>query len=161
MSRDKIKSRRELALIAEDLQGQGEKVVFTNGCFDILHAGHVQYLEEAKSLGEVLIVGLNSDDSVRRLKGETRPVVPEEERAIVLAALACVDYVVIFEEDTPYELIRDIQPDVLVKGGDWQAREIVGSDIVLAKGGEVRSLPFRAGVSTTAIVTRLMGRSQY
>ena len=161
MSQDKIKSRPEIALIAEDLQGQGEKVVFTNGCFDILHAGHVQYLEEAKSLGEVLIVGLNSDDSVRRLKGETRPVVPEEERAIVLAALACVDYVVIFEEDTPYELIRDIQPDVLVKGGDWQASEIVGSDIVLAKGGEVRSLPFRAGVSTTAIVTRLMGRAQY
>ncbi len=161
MSQDKIKSRREIALIAEDLQGQGERVVFTNGCLDILHAGHVQYVEEGKGQGEVQIVGLNSDDSIRRLKGETRPVVPEEERAIVLAALACVDYVVIFEEDTPYELIRDIQPDVLVKGGDWQASEIVGSDIVLAKGGEVRSLPFRAGVSTTAIVTRLMGRSQY
>lgn len=158
---NKILDWKNLKEEVDRLRRQGKKIAFTNGCFDILHAGHVQYLEEAKSLGEVLIVGLNSDDSVRRLKGETRPVVPEEERAIVLAALACVDYVVIFEEDTPYELIRDIQPDVLVKGGDWQASKIVGSDIVLAKGGEVRSLPFRAGVSTTAIVTRLMGRSQY
>lgn len=128
------------------------KLVFTNGCFDILHAGHVLYLEQAKALGDILIVGLNSDASVKRLKGESRPVNSQQNRSIVLAALAAVDYVIVFDEETPYELIKAIQPDVLVKGGDWSEDSIVGADIVKAKGGEVISLPFWEGLSTTNIL---------
>jgi rfaE bifunctional protein nucleotidyltransferase chain/domain len=127
-------------------------IVFTNGCFDIIHAGHVQYLEQAKALGDNLIVGLNSDASVKRLKGETRPVNGQQNRAIVLAALSSVDYVIVFDEETPYELIKAIQPDVLVKGGDWTEDRIVGADIVQAKGGKVISLPFVEGQSTTRII---------
>lgn len=130
-------------------------VVFTNGCFDILHAGHVQYLEKAKSLGDVLVVGLNSDASVQKLKGKNRPVNNQEDRALVLAALEAVDYVIIFWEDTPYELIKALQPDILVKGGDWKEQDIVGSDIVKAKGGQVLSLPFKAGLSSTGIIRKL------
>ena len=128
------------------------KLVFTNGCFDILHSGHVLYLEEAKSLGDILIVGLNSDDSVRRLKGESRPINSQQDRAIVLAALSSVDFVIIFEDDTPLELIKIIKPDILVKGGDWAIPDIVGSDFVLQNGGEVKSLKFIEGKSTTNIV---------
>jgi rfaE bifunctional protein nucleotidyltransferase chain/domain len=117
-------------------------LVFTNGCFDILHAGQVLYLEEARRLGDVLVLGLNSDASVRRLKGDSRPINSQSERSIVVAALEAVDFVCIFDEDTPYELIKALQPDVLVKGGDWQVQDIVGSDLVLAAGGEVRSLSF-------------------
>jgi len=131
------------------------KVVFTNGCFDILHSGHVLYLEEAKSLGDVLVLGLNSDKSVKRLKGSERPVNLEQDRAIVLAGLSSIDYVIIFEEDTPYELINKVQPDVLVKGGDWKVNEIVGYDIVMKKGGEVKSLMFKEGQSTTNIIGRI------
>ena len=130
-------------------------VVFTNGCFDILHAGHVKYLREAAKLGEVLVVGLNSDASVKRLKGESRPVNSQEDRAEVLCALGFVDYVVIFEEDTPLELIKVIQPDVLVKGGDYTRENVVGADFVMARGGELFLIPFVEGKSTTGIIRKI------
>ena len=128
------------------------KIVFTNGCFDILHRGHVEYLQKAKTFGDKLIVGLNSDASVRRLKGPTRPVQDQESRKIILEALRCVDEVIIFDEDTPYELIQKIQPDVLVKGADYKPEDIVGYDIVKAKGGEVRTVEFVEGHSTSRIL---------
>ncbi|MCK6554603.1 D-glycero-beta-D-manno-heptose 1-phosphate adenylyltransferase [Candidatus Binatia bacterium] len=134
---------------------QGLRVVFTNGCFDIIHPGHVRYLRAAHRLGDVLVVGINSDTSVRRLKGRSRPIVPEGARCEVLAALEMVDAVVLFTENTPYELIRAIQPDVLVKGGDWQPDHIVGADIVRARGGKVRALRFARGYSTTGLVERI------
>ncbi len=134
---------------------KGKKVVFTNGCFDILHRGHVAYLNEARSLGDALIIGLNSDASVKRLKGESRPVNAELDRKFVLENLKCVDFVEIFEEDTPYNLINRVQPQVLVKGGDWKPDQIVGSDIVLAAGGEVKSLRFEEGYSTTGIIEKV------
>ncbi|MDD2683066.1 MAG: D-glycero-beta-D-manno-heptose 1-phosphate adenylyltransferase [Candidatus Cloacimonetes bacterium] len=146
-----------MQITLSQLQGQGQKVVFTNGCFDILHAGHVLYLEEARRLGDVLVLGLNSDASVRRLKGDSRPINPQSERSIVVAALEAVDFVCIFDEDTPYELIKALQPDVLVKGGDWQVQDIVGSDLVLAAGGEVRSLSFSEGLSSSNIIARIKG----
>ena len=135
---------------------QFDKVVFTNGCFDILHVGHVKYLQQARSLGDALVVGLNSDDSVKRLKGETRPVQCEEDRAEILAALECVDVVVLFAEDTPLDLIKTIEPNVLVKGGDWSVDKIVGSDFVRGRGGEVHSLPFVQGRSTTSIIEKVI-----
>ena len=150
-TRNKILGRHE----AHTLAGRGG-VVFTNGCFDILHPGHVDYLQRARDLGERLVVGLNSDASVRRLKGPTRPVNDEASRAMVLAALACVDHVVVFEEDTPYELIRLVAPDVLVKGGDWSVDRIVGRDLVEARGGRVLSIPLLPGHSTTAIIDRIL-----
>ncbi|MBQ6920029.1 MAG: D-glycero-beta-D-manno-heptose 1-phosphate adenylyltransferase, partial [Synergistaceae bacterium] len=130
-------------------------VVFTNGCFDILHSGHVKYLREAAKLGEVLVVGLNSDSSVKRLKGETRPINSQEDRAEVLCALGFVDYVVIFEEDTPLELIKIIQPDVLVKGGDYKRENVVGADFVESRGGELFLIPFVEGKSTTSIINKI------
>lgn len=135
---------------------KGDRIVFTNGCFDILHRGHVEYLQEAASLGDRLIIGVNSDRSVQRQgKGPDRPLNDEVSRAKVLAALRLVDAVVIFEEDTPLALIEAIEPDVLVKGGDWSADRIVGADIVLARGGEVRSLKLIEGFSTTSLVERI------
>ena len=131
------------------LREDGRKIVFTNGCFDLIHIGHVRYLREAKALGDVLIVGLNSDRSVSSIK-PGRPVTPQDQRAEVLASLEMVDYVVLFDEETPYELIKLIQPDILVKGGDWKKEEIVGSDI--AK--ETFSLPYIKGISTTEIIER-------
>lgn len=133
---------------------QKERVVFTNGCFDLLHIGHVRYLTRARELGDLLVVGLNSDASVRRLKGPTRPVVSEQDRAEVLRGLRAVDYVIIFEEDTPLELIRQIKPDFLVKGGDWTVDKIVGSDFVMSYGGQVLSLPFEEGHSTTSLIEK-------
>lgn len=130
------------------------KIVFTNGCFDVLHYGHVHYLAQAKELGDILVVGLNSDASVRRLKGEGRPVNPEHARAYVLAALEMVDYVCLFEEDTPYNLIAAVQPDVLVKGGDYVIDNIVGGDIVKKRNGEVVVLPFVEGFSSTMIIEK-------
>jgi len=132
-----------------------KKIVFTNGCFDLLHPGHVDYLERARALGDVLVVGLNSDESVRRLKGPKRPINAEMDRALVLAGLGCVNFVIIFSEDTPYNLIKAVQPDVLVKGGDWPIDKIVGKDIVLAKGGEVKSLDFLPGYSTTSLIDKI------
>ena len=133
----------------------GEKIVFTNGCFDILHFGHIHYLAEARELGDRLVVGLNSENSVKRLKGQHRPINDEATRQHLMAALECVDAVVVFEEDTPLNLIELILPDVLVKGGDWQPEQIVGSEIVLAKGGEVKSLAFVKGYSTTSIEEKI------
>ncbi|HOQ80848.1 MAG TPA: adenylyltransferase/cytidyltransferase family protein, partial [Candidatus Cloacimonadota bacterium] len=127
-SKEKIKSLEELVQLRHTFSNQ--KVVFTNGCFDIIHAGHVLYLEEAKKCGDILILGLNSDSSVKRLKGNSRPINNQTDRAIVLAGLSSVDYVVIFDQDDPYDLISAIQPDVLVKGGDWKIEQIIGSDIV-------------------------------
>lgn len=151
-------------LNAEDLQRRGVTgdMVFTNGCFDILHPGHVDYLQRARAMGSCLVVGLNSDASVRRLKGPTRPINDQHSRAFVLAALACVDYVVIFEEDTPYELIKAVRPKVLVKGGDWSVDKIIGRDLVEQDGGKVFSIPLLGGYSTTAIVERItaMHRTQ-
>ncbi len=154
--------RNELITRCRMLRDSGKSVVFTNGCFDILHAGHVTYLEEAATLGDILIVGINSDDSVQRLKGPQRPIVPEEDRAMLVAALRCVDYTVLFPEDTPYELVRDLQPDVLVKGGDYDPaatsgpRYIVGSDSVREHGGRVEVINLVEGRSTTNIVERVL-----
>ncbi len=133
----------------------GKTVVFTNGCFDILHAGHVRYLAEARTLGDVLVVGLNSDDSVRRLKGPTRPLNTDHDRALVLAALASVDYVVPFTDDTPLALIERVVPDVLVKGGDYRAEDVVGADVVMRAQGAVKILPFLEGKSTTGLIDRI------
>jgi rfaE bifunctional protein nucleotidyltransferase chain/domain len=153
---NKVVDRGAAVRWVQELQAQGRKVVFTNGCFDLLHRGHVHYLEEARALGDALIVGVNTDASAARLnKGPGRPLTPEADRARVLAACACVDRVVLFEEDTPLELITALQPDVLVKGGDYQLNEIVGREIVRARGGRVVALPFLPGYSTTALLKRL------
>jgi len=155
-SADKIISREDAARWVRELQTRGLKVVFTNGCFDLLHPGHVDYLEEARSLGDALIVAVNTDASVRRLgKGPARPLNPESDRARVLAALAAVDRVVLFDEDTPHEILTELKPDVLVKGGDYRLEEVVGREIVLARGGQVMILPFREGYSTTVLLDRL------
>ncbi len=136
----------------------GKKVVFTNGCFDLLHAGHVTYLKEAKELGEFLVLGLNSDSSIQRLKGPLRPIVSEMDRALILSQLKSVDAVILFSDDTPYELIKALEPDVLVKGGDWKPDQIVGSDVVLAKGGLVTSLSYVENHSTTDLITIIRSR---
>jgi len=133
----------------------GKQLVFTNGCFDLIHAGHVRYLAQARALGDVLVVALNSDRSVRALKGEGRPILSEQERAEVIAALEAVDYVIVFDEETPRELIAALLPDVLVKGGDWPLDQIVGRDEVEAAGGKVLSLPYVEGSSTTEIIERI------
>lgn len=138
----------------------GKKIVFTNGCFDLLHQGHIDYLGKAADLGDFLVVGINSDSSVKKLnKGENRPIQNEYSRALIMAALHFVSAVIIFNEDTPYELIKTIQPDVLVKGGDWKVDDIVGADIVKAKGGEVVSIPFLEGFSTTGIEKKILNKS--
>jgi rfaE bifunctional protein nucleotidyltransferase chain/domain len=147
---NKILDRHELKAVVDRLKAKGKKIVFTNGCFDIIHIGHVRYLKEARALGDVLVIGLNSDKSVSSIK-PNRPVNPQTHRAEVLSSLEMIDYVVLFDEETPYELIKLIQPDVLVKGGDWKKEEIVGSDI--AK--ETCSLPYFEGVSTTGIIERI------
>lgn len=153
--RNKIYSRQALKKIARRLRQEGKTLVFTNGCFDILHAGHVTYLEKAKRLGDVLIVGLNSDASVRRLKGPGRPVTPERDRLKVIAALQAVDYLTLFSEDTPLRLIQEIRPHVLVKGADWKRDKIVGSKEVQSWGGQVRRAPLLRGRSTTSLLQKL------
>jgi len=152
---EKLKPLAELQEIVRAGQTRGRRVVFTNGCFDLLHAGHIHYLREAAALGDCLIIALNSDDSVRRLKGEARPIQPERERAEILCALEMVDFVVIFDEDTPLRVIQALLPDVLVKGGDWTPDNIVGRREVEAAGGRVLSLPFAPGYSTTGLVDRI------
>ena len=134
----------------------GETIVFTNGVFDLLHRGHVEYLEDSRALGDRLVVGVNADASVRRLKGPLRPIVPERERIEVLEALECVDLAVPFANDTPLELIEEVAPDVLVKGGDWAVENIVGRELVIARGGRVLNVPLREGHSTTSIVARVL-----
>jgi len=147
----KIQTWEAIQSTVADWKAGGLKIVFTNGCFDILHFGHIHYLAEARSLGDKLVIGLNSAASVSRLKGSHRPINDELTRTHLLAALQMVDAVVQFEQDTPYELIKIVQPDILVKGGDWQPHEIVGADVVQAAGGDVRSLPYIEGYSTTNI----------
>ena len=131
-----------------------KKIVFTNGCFDLLHVGHVRYLEQAKQLGDLLFVGLNSDESVKRLKGPLRPIQNQDDRAEILAALRCVDFVSVFDEDTPYQLIKKVRPQILVKGGDWKIEAIVGHDLVTSWGGQVYSLTFIDGKSTTSLISK-------
>ena len=143
---------------AEHLREKSQKMVFTNGCFDIIHPGHIHYLHCARQLGDVLIIGINSDRSVKKLKGALRPIMNQDERVLVLSALASVDYITIFEEDTPLQLISSILPDVLVKGADWDVREIVGKETVESAGGAVISLPYQKGLSSTAIVERILNR---
>ena len=152
---DKIVSLDDAVAHVRDRRTRGHRVVFTNGCFDILHAGHIKVLEDTAALGDMLIIGLNSDASVRRLKGDSRPVNSEGDRAYLLSALAWVDLVVLFDEDTPHELIRRLEPDVLAKGGDYTVETIVGADIVLARGGEILTVPLVPGKSTTALIQRI------
>ncbi|NPB07909.1 MAG: D-glycero-beta-D-manno-heptose 1-phosphate adenylyltransferase [Aquificae bacterium] len=149
-------SLEELLSVLEEERKKGKRVVFTNGCFDIIHAGHVDYLKKAKALGDILVVGMNSDESVRRIKGSRRPVIPQELRAVVLEALKPVDYVVVFEEDTPEKLIKAIRPDVLVKGGDWPLDRIVGREFVESYGGKVLTIPFEYDISTTKIIEKIL-----
>ena len=153
--RDKIKSLEDLIREIQHLKTQGRSVVFTNGCFDILHPGHTRYLWQARQLGGYLVVAVNSDRSVRAIKGAERPVVPQDARAEVLAALGFVDAVVIFDEETPLRVIKALLPHVLVKGGDWPEDSIVGAEVVKRAGGEVRSIPFVEGHSTTSILEKI------
>uniref|UniRef100_A0A7C5SY89 D-glycero-beta-D-manno-heptose 1-phosphate adenylyltransferase n=1 Tax=Thermocrinis ruber TaxID=75906 RepID=A0A7C5SY89_9AQUI len=146
---------KELLELLEKVRGK-KKIVFTNGCFDILHAGHADYLNKAKSLGDILVVGINSDASVKRIKGEKRPILPQQMRAYLLDNLKPVDYVVIFEEDTPLELIKAIKPDVLVKGADWDLERIVGAEFVLSYGGRVERIPFSFDISTSKVIERVL-----
>ena len=150
-----VSNQSDLRLDVEDLKRAGKKIVFTNGCFDLLHPGHVKLLEQAKSLGDTLIVGINSDGSVRKNKGANRPVMPDGERAEILAGFAAVDYVVVFDEPTPRELIAAILPNILVKGSDWGADEIVGREDVEGAGGRVVSIPVEPGFSTTNLILRI------
>ena len=150
MTDNKVVEFTDIREIVSRQKKEGKKIVFTNGCFDLIHIGHVRYLNEAKALGDILVIGLNADESVSRIK-PGRPVTPELQRAEVLAALEVVDYVVLFKEDTPYELIKEVQPDVLVKGADWDVKDIVGNDI--AK--ETRTISFVEGISTTDIIRKI------
>ena len=154
----RVVHREELKAIRETLRREGRKVVFTNGVFDIIHRGHVEYLRRAREAGDVLIVGMNTDASVRRIKGETRPVVAQDDRAYVLSNLTSVDYVCLFEEDTPFNLIAGIIPDVLVKGADWSVDAIVGKDVVEKAGGVVSTIAFVPDRSTTSIIDRIVER---
>ena len=151
----KIVDRNSIARRAEELRREGRKIVFTNGCFDLLHIGHITYLNEARGLGDILVVGLNTDDSVHRLKGPSRPIINDAERSHVLAALECIDYVVLFDEDTPVELIRAVRPDVLVKGADYRHDDVVGHDIVESYGGHVELIPVVPNTSTSDIIRRI------
>jgi rfaE bifunctional protein nucleotidyltransferase chain/domain len=155
--KDKICSKEEALQHLRPFRSEGKKIVFTNGCFDILHPGHVDYLSQARDLGDFMVLGLNTDKSVKKLnKAPNRPVNNEETRGAVLAGLACVDAIVMFDEETPYELIKFLQPDVLVKGNDYKAEEIVGYDVVKAKGGEVITIPMLEGYSTTKLIEKIL-----
>ncbi len=155
-ARDRVIPLAELAQRLER-ERSGRTVVFTNGCFDILHAGHIRYLEDARALGDMLVLGVNSDSSTRRLKGPSRPIVPEDERAEAVAALRSVDYVTVFEEDTPVETIRILKPDIHVKGGDYRAGDLPETPVVESYGGKVVIVPFSRGLSTTSIIERIRG----
>lgn len=155
MTTEKIKTLNELVPLIADKKKEGKKVVFTNGCFDLLHAGHVQYLEEAKKTGNLLVIGLNSDRSVKALKGAARPINTQTARAVVLAALECVDYVIVFNAADPLALITALKPDVLVKGSDWPVDEIVGAKEIKACGGVVKTIQYVPGYSTTALIERI------
>jgi len=153
---NKVVTKNQLAPLLAEARAQRKRIVFTNGCFDLMHVGHTRYLQAAKGLGDLLVVGVNSDASVKSLKkSPDRPIVPESQRAEVLAALGCVDYVVLFSEPDPHKLIHAVQPDVLVKGGDWSVETIVGRDIVEARGGVVKTIPLVPGISTTTLIHRI------
>lgn len=154
-SHQKIKTPAQLKPLLDDLKAQGKRIVFTNGCFDLLHPGHVRYLERARQQGDVLVVALNTDESVRKLKGENRPIVNQADRCEVVAGLGSVDFVTTFDEATPLQLIELLVPDVLVKGGDWTPDRIVGRGVVEAAGGKVLSINYENGFSTTAIIDRI------
>lgn len=152
----KVMTRDQLAPLLQTARAQGKRIVFTNGCFDLMHVGHTRYLQAAKDLGDLLVVGINSDESVRSLnKAPDRPIVSELQRAEVVAALGCIDYVILFNEPDPQGLITALQPDVLVKGGDWAVERIVGREIVEARGGVVHTIPLVPGVSTTSLIERI------
>lgn len=153
----KVKSLDELKRIADQARRDGKTVVLTNGCFDLLHRGHVHILREAKALGDILIVAINSDRSVKAIKGPSRPVLSESDRTELLAAMEMVDYVALFDEPDPYDLIAAVRPNVLVKGGDWGSDQIVGADIVKRNGGKVAVIPYLKGFSTTEIIERIRG----
>ena len=152
----KIKNIQELRPLLDILRASGRKIVFTNGCFDILHTGHTRYLAIARSFGDLLVVAVNSDASVRAIKGEKRPINAQAERAETLAALASVDFVTVFDEPDPYKVISALQPDVLVKGGDWPIEKIIGRDVVEARGGKVVNVPYVEGASTTGIIDKIL-----
>lgn len=156
--REKIKEKKDLCQIVRELKAQGKRIVFTNGCFDLLHVGHIRYLEKAKSLGDILVVGVNSDRSVREIKGPLRPILPEAERAEMISGLECVDYVTLFDEPTPLQLITLLQPHVLVKGGDWTKETVVGKEVVEASNGEVVIVPYIKGSSSTNIIETIIKR---
>ena len=153
-----LKSLEEIKLIRSALKADNKKVVFTNGCFDIIHAGHIDYLNKAKALGDVLIVGLNTDDSVKRIKGDKRPIINQDERAEIISNIKPVDYVVFFDEDTPAELINKLVPDILIKGADWKIDEIAGGETVIANGGEVKTIEFVNDQSTSQIIELITSR---
>ena len=153
-----IKNIDELVEIRKNLKAENKTVVFTNGCFDIIHAGHVDYLTKSKALGDILIVGVNSDFSVRKIKGEKRPILSERERAYIISNIKPVDYVTLFDEDTPGKLIETLVPDILVKGADWAIENIVGRDIVVANGGEVKTIEFVNDQSTSKIIKTVLER---
>ena len=154
----KIKTREELKLTIDEARRQGKKIVTTNGCFDILHVGHLRYLQQAKEQGDILIVAINSDESVRAIKGDKRPLVPEDERAEVLAALECVDYVMIFPELDPIQFLHDLRPDIHVKGGDYKLDQVIERETVESLGGEMRLIPGAPGKSTTNLIERIVQR---
>lgn len=156
MRNKKIKNIRTIKTVAARLKARRKRIVFTNGCFDILHVGHIRYLRKAKSLGDILVVGLNTDRSVRLIKGEKRPIVPQEERAEVLAALEFVDYVVFFDEPDPFTLIEKVKPHILVKGADWTKDKIVGRDLVEKTGGRVVRIPLVPGASSSGVIEKII-----
>lgn len=157
-TRDKIFDLEGLIPVVREQQKQGKKIVFTNGCFDLIHVGHTRYLNEARNLGDALIIAVNSDDSVRALKGDKRPLISQEERMEVLAGLYFVDYVLLFNELDPYKTIAALRPNVLTKGGDWPVEKIIGNELVFADGGNVCNIPFVEGNSTTKIIERICSR---
>ncbi len=158
MLNEKIKNISALKRIISRLKKQGRKIVFTNGCFDLLQYGHVKYLEDAKDKGDILIVALNSDSSVKKIKGDNRPVINEKDRSGIIAGLESVDYVVLFNEETPLETIKELEPDVLVKGADWDRDNIIGSDFVIKGGGKVCTVKFIKGRSTTGLIKKIAKR---
>jgi D-beta-D-heptose 7-phosphate kinase/D-beta-D-heptose 1-phosphate adenosyltransferase len=150
-----IRSDEQLNEILQCISKENGKIVFSNGCFDIIHYGHVQYLAKARTFGDIMIVGINTDASIKRIKGEKRPVITENERLYMLASLECIDYVILFDEDTPVNLIQKIQPDIMVKGSDWKIEQLPGREIVEAKGGQVILVDLVAGLSTTGIIQKI------
>jgi rfaE bifunctional protein nucleotidyltransferase chain/domain len=156
--KNKILSRPELKKVVHGLKERGKKIVFTNGCFDLLHVGHVHYLQQARTFGDCLIVGLNSDRSIHEIKDPHRPLITEDQRAEVVAALECVSYVTLFDEADPFQLIAEVRPQVLVKGADWEADKIIGADLVNSYGGQVRRVDLVPSISTSEIIQRILAR---